>query len=129
MVVQAPHHQGGRDQLVENPKSRHLHCQRLKHLPRLLRPCLEGSPFEFEVLKIDHHIVNSGGHCTSEWSAEKQWPTEFGGAGENRFQIIFGSNWYLSWWPANALKSNLEQNLFPFPSKNWQNHVSNKISF
>ena len=48
MVVQAAHHKGGRDQLAEKSESRHLHCQGLQHLPRLLWPCLEGAPHLYQ---------------------------------------------------------------------------------
>ena len=88
VVVQAAHHQGGRDQLVEKPESGHLHRQGLKHLPRLLWPCPEGPP---QFCSAQVFIFNAGGNSTSEWAATEQRTTEFGGAG-GIFSLFLGAS-------------------------------------
>ena len=81
VVVQAAHHQGGRDQLVEEPEPRHLHRQGLQHLPRLLWPGLEGFP-PCSKLHNTKKNISGGNSSTERATAADQWATEFGRAGE-----------------------------------------------
>ena len=81
VVVQAAHHQGGRDQLVEEPEPRHLHRQGLQHLPRLLWPGLEGFP-PCSKLHNTKKDFSGGNSSTERATAADKWATEFGRAGE-----------------------------------------------
>ena len=81
VVVQAAHHQGGRDQLVEEPEPRHLHRQGLQHLPRLLWPGLEGFP-PCSKLHNTKKDISGGNSSTERATAADKWATEFGRAGE-----------------------------------------------
>ena len=88
VVVQAAHHQGGRDQLVEEPEPRHLHRQGLQHLPRLLWPGLEGFP-PCSKLNNTEKDISGGNSSTERATAADKWATEFGRAGE---QLLLKSN-------------------------------------
>ena len=88
VVVQAAHHQGGRDQLVEEPEPRHLHRQGLQHLPRLLWPGLEGFP-PCSKLHNTKKDISGGNSSTERATAADKWATEFGRAGE---QLLLKSN-------------------------------------
>ena len=81
VVVQAAHHQGGRDQLVEEPEPRHFHRQGLQHLPRLLWPGLEGFP-PCSKLHNTKKDFSGGNSSTERATAADKWATEFGRAGE-----------------------------------------------